>query len=77
MCHERRTGHAGVHESLQAGATSCTNSTANFHVALFGFPEVSTASVSKENACSSYSTPVVPNLCPAINYGNLVHCHRI
>ena len=41
----------------KAGATSCTNAAANFHVALFGFPEVSTASVTKENACSSYSTP--------------------
>jgi len=41
----------------KAGATSCTNAAANFHVALFGFPEVSTASVTKENACTSYSTP--------------------
>jgi hypothetical protein len=47
----------GSTNPCKAGATSCTNSTANFHVALFGFPEVSTASVSKENACSSYSTP--------------------
>jgi hypothetical protein len=39
------------------GATSCSNTDANFHVALFGFPAVSTATVSKENACSSYSTP--------------------
>jgi len=41
----------------KAGATSCTNAAANFHVALFGFPEVSTASVTNENACTSYSTP--------------------
>jgi len=47
----------GSTNPCKAGATSCTNSTANFHVALFGFPEVSTASVSKENACSSFSTP--------------------
>ena len=41
----------------KSGASSCTNSTANFHVALFGFPGVSTASVTNENACSSYSQP--------------------
>lgn len=41
----------------KAGATTCTNANANFHVALFGFPGVSTSTVSYENACSSYSTP--------------------
>jgi Flp pilus assembly protein TadG len=41
----------------KSGATSCTNANANFHVALFAFPEVSTATVTKENACSSFSTP--------------------
>ncbi|MGO8758635.1 MAG: TadG family pilus assembly protein [Terracidiphilus sp.] len=34
------------------GTTSCTNSTANFHVALFGFPNVSTSTVSDENGCT-------------------------
>ena len=47
----------GSTNPCKAGANSCTNSAANFHVALFGFPEVSTASVTKENACSSFSTP--------------------
>ena len=47
----------GSTNPCKSGATSCTNADANFHVALFAFPEVSTASVSKENACSSYSTP--------------------
>ena len=41
----------------KTGYTSCATSNANFHVALFSFPEVSTATVTKENACSSYSTP--------------------
>jgi Flp pilus assembly protein TadG len=41
----------------KAGATSCTNAAANFHVALFGFPAVSTGTVSYENACSSFQTP--------------------
>jgi hypothetical protein len=41
----------------KSGATSCSNSAANFHVALFAFPGVSTATASKENACSSFSTP--------------------
>ena len=47
----------GSTNPCKAGANSCTNAAANFHVALFAFPEVSTASVTKENACSSYSTP--------------------
>jgi hypothetical protein len=47
----------GSTNPCQAGATSCTNSTANFHVALFSFPGVSTDSVSDENGCSSYTTP--------------------
>jgi hypothetical protein len=50
-------GMLGSTNPCKSGATSCTNAAANFHVALFGFPEVSTASVTKENACSSYSTP--------------------
>lgn len=41
----------------KTGSISCSNADANFHVALFGFPAVSTDTVSKENACSSYSTP--------------------
>ncbi len=41
----------------KAGATSCTNAAANFHVSLFAFPEVSTATVADENACSSFHTP--------------------
>ncbi len=41
----------------KAGATSCTNAAANFHVALFGFPGISTGTASYENACSSYQTP--------------------
>jgi hypothetical protein len=47
----------GSTNPCQAGATSCTNSTANFHVALFSFPAVSTDTVSDENGCSSYTTP--------------------
>ena len=47
----------GSTNPCKAGATSCTNAAANFHVALFGVPEVSTATVTQENACSSYSTP--------------------
>jgi Flp pilus assembly protein TadG len=47
----------GSTNPCKSGATSCTNAEANFHVALFAFPEVSTASVTKENACSSFSTP--------------------
>lgn len=35
-----------------AGSTSCTNSTANFHVALFMFPGVSTGTVSYLTSCS-------------------------
>ncbi len=50
-------GMLGATNPCKSGATSCTNAAANFHVALFGFPEVSTATVTKENACSSYSTP--------------------
>jgi hypothetical protein len=47
----------GSTNPCKSGATSCTNAAANFHVALFSFPEVSTATVTNENACSSYSTP--------------------
>jgi hypothetical protein len=47
----------GSTNPCKGGATSCTNSTANFHVALFAFPGVSTTSVTDENACSSYTTP--------------------
>ena len=47
----------GSTNPCKSGATSCTNAEANFHVALFAFPAVSTASVTKENGCSSYSTP--------------------
>ncbi len=47
----------GSTNPCKSGANTCTNAAANFHVALFGFPEVSTASVTKENACSSFSTP--------------------
>ena len=50
-------GMLGSTNPCKSGATSCTNAAANFHVALFSFPEVSTGTVSKENACSSYSTP--------------------
>jgi len=50
-------GMLGSTNPCKSGATSCTNAAANFHVALFGFPEVSTATVTKENACSTYSTP--------------------
>ena len=50
-------GMLGSTNPCKAGSTSCTNAAANFHVALFAFPEVSTATVTKENACSSYSTP--------------------
>lgn len=47
----------GSTNPCKSGATSCTNAQANFHVSLWAFPEVSTATVTKENACSSYSTP--------------------
>ena len=57
----------------RSGATSCTNSAANFHVALW-ISRVSTASVAKENACSSYRR-LVPDLRPAIDYGHLVHAN--
>jgi hypothetical protein len=50
-------GMLGSVNPCKSGSTSCTNAAANFHVALFSFPAVSTASVTKENACSSYSTP--------------------
>jgi hypothetical protein len=47
----------GSTNPCKAGATSCTNAAANFHVALFAFPEVSTATVTDENACTSFHTP--------------------
>ncbi len=50
-------GMLGSTNPCKAGATSCTNAAANFHVALFAFPAVSTGTVSYENACSSYQTP--------------------
>jgi len=40
------------------GGGSCTNANANFHVAVFQFPSVSTSTVQYENSCSgSPSTP--------------------
>lgn len=40
------------------GTTTCSNPDANFHVALFGFPNVSTSTVSDETGCSGFgSTP--------------------
>lgn len=50
-------GMLGTTNPCKTGATSCTNSEANFHVALFAFPEISTATASYENACSSFKTP--------------------
>ena len=50
---------------------------ANFHVALFGFPEVSTATVTKENACSSYSTPAFQIYALPTDDGNILYAHRI
>jgi Flp pilus assembly protein TadG len=50
-------GMLGVTNPCKSGSATCSNADANFHVALFSFPAVSTDSVSKENACSSYSTP--------------------
>jgi Flp pilus assembly protein TadG len=47
----------GSTNPCKSGVTSCTNAAANFHVALFAFPPVSTSTVTYENACSSYSTP--------------------
>jgi hypothetical protein len=47
----------GSTNPCKTGYTTCPTSNANFHVALFAFPEVSTATVTKENACSSFSTP--------------------
>jgi Flp pilus assembly protein TadG len=36
-----------------AGSSSCSGSTANFHVSLFSFPNVSTSNVSNDISCSS------------------------
>jgi hypothetical protein len=35
------------------GTTSCSNASANFHVAMFSFPDVSTSTVSNDTGCSS------------------------
>ena len=67
----------GSTNPCKAGATSCTNSAANFHVALFRVSRVSTATVTKENACSSYSTPAFQIYALPLDYGDLVHAHRI
>ncbi len=47
----------GAANPCKTGLTSCTSANANLHIALFGFPEVSTGTVADENACSSYHTP--------------------
>lgn len=49
-----------------AGVQNCSNSNANFHVALFSFPNVSTASVSDEWTCSGSPTNE-PYTFPATN----------
>jgi hypothetical protein len=40
-------------DPCQAGASSCTSAAANFRVALFSFPGVSTTDVSNDTTCSS------------------------
>ena len=58
----------------KAGATSCTNAAANFHVALFGFPGVSTARFPMRMRAQAFKPPPSRSMF-ADDYGHVVYAH--